>query len=225
MTVIVAGLAIKYTGNTEVIFSIIILCGIIQTLFGLFRLGAYVNYVPLPVISGFMTGIGCIIIIMELMPILGDYTNHNGLIEIISSIPQAVLNVNYPSLLLGLSTFIFVLLCPKKFSSIIPPQLLALTIGTTVTALYFPNLKTIGLISTDLPYLRSFSFSFEMLPEIITAAFMLSLLGSIDTLLTSTVADKIKKSNHNSDKELIAQGIGNALVGFIGGLPGAGGRP
>lgn len=222
MTVIIAGLAVKYTGSTEVIFSIIVLCGIIQTLFGLFHLGAYVNYVPLPVISGFMTGIGCIIIIMEFLPLLGDHSYHNGLIEIMSAIPHAVINANYPSLLLGLSTFIFITIFPKKLSTVIPPQLLALITGTIITALYFPELKTIGEISTEIPQLKSISLSIEMLPEVITAAFMLALLGSIDTLLTSTVADKIKKSNHNSDKELIAQGIGNTLAGFVGGLPGAG---
>ncbi|MCP5380928.1 MAG: SulP family inorganic anion transporter [Kordiimonadaceae bacterium] len=222
MTVIVAGLALKYSGNGEVIFSIIILCGIIQAFFGIFRLGAYVNYVPLPVISGFMTGIGSIIILMQLLPVLGDYSNHNGLRDIIVAIPDAIKNSHAPSMIFGLVTFLFVKFFPKKISGNIPPQLLALTAGTAIAAYYFPDLKTIGEISTSMPELRSFSPSYNMLPEIITASFMLALLGSIDTLLTATVADKITKTKHDSDKELIAQGIGNALVGFVGGLPGAG---
>lgn len=222
MTVIVAGLALKYSNNMDIIFTIVILCGIIQTFFGLFRLGDYVNYVPLPVISGFMTGIGTIIILMEILPILGDYAYHNGLIETIFSIPQAIQNPDYLSLVFGLSTFLFIIFFPKKLSSFIPPQLLVLVIGTSIAAVYFPDLKTIDQISTLLPKFSSVSLPFELLPEIITAAFMLAMLGSIDTLLTSTVADKIVKSTHNSEKELIAQGIGNALVGFLGGLPGAG---
>ncbi|HRW29545.1 MAG: SulP family inorganic anion transporter [Alphaproteobacteria bacterium] len=222
MTVIVAGLALKYNGNLEIIFSIIILCGIIQSLFGVFRLGAYVNYVPLPVISGFMTGIGSIIILMQLLPVLGDYSNHNGLQEIIAAIPAALENSHAPSLSFGLVTFLFVKFFPKNLSGYIPPQLLALTAGTAIAAYYFPDLKTIGEISTSMPELRNFSPTYNLLPEIITASFMLALLGSIDTLLTSTVADKITKTRHDSDKELIAQGIGNALVGFVGGLPGAG---
>jgi len=169
MTVIVAGLALKYNGNLEIIFSIIILCGIIQSLFGVFRLGAYVNYVPLPVISGFMTGIGSIIILMQLLPVLGDYSNHNGLQEIIAAIPAALENSHAPSLSFGLVTFLFVKFFPKNLSGYIPPQLLALTAGTAIAAYYFPDLKTIGEISTSMPELRNFSPTYNLLPEIITA--------------------------------------------------------
>ncbi|PCI51471.1 MAG: sodium-independent anion transporter [Alphaproteobacteria bacterium] len=222
MTVVVAGLVLKYGGSPEIIFMIIILCGIIQALFGVFRLGAYVNYVPLPVISGFMTGIGCIILLMEILPVLGDYSAHNGLTGAIEAIPHAVVNFDAASLLLGLSTFALTLFLPKKINQYIPSSLLALIIGTLIAVFYFPELRTIGEIATGMPQIAVSSISFHDLPEIITSAFMLALLGSIDTLLTSTVADKITKENHDSNKELIGQGIGNSLVGLFGGIPGAG---
>jgi len=222
MTVVVAGLAIRYAGNPEIIFMIIILCGIFQALFGVFRLGAYVNYVPLPVISGFMTGIGCIIILMELLPILGDYSAHNGIIGAVRSLPQALGQLKYEPLFLGLTTFALTFAIPKKISRYIPASLLALIIGTGMAALYFPDLETIGKIATGMPHITALALPYDHIPAIITSAFMLALLGSIDTLLTSTIADKITKSNHDSNKELIGQGIGNCLVGFIGGIAGAG---
>ncbi len=222
MTVVVAGLALKYSGNTDIIFAIIILCGIVQILFGIFRFGAYINYVPLPVISGFMTGIGCIIILMEILPILGDYSGHNGLVDVFASIPDAISNINMPSLIIGLSSFLVIILYPKKLNNYIPSTLFALIIGTIAALYFFPDLKKIGEISSVIPMIKSFSLPLDLWPEIITSAFMLALLGSIDTLLTSTVGDKMTKQNHNSNKELIGQGIGNSLVGLMGGLAGAG---
>ncbi len=222
MTVVVAALAIKYADNPNIIFSIIILCGIIQTFFGAFKLGSYVNYVPLPVISGFMTGIGIIIILMELPTVFGDYSSHDGVMDILFSLPHMIADFDISSVILGFTTFLIVAFIPKTLNSIIPGSLIALIVGTVASVFYFPEVKPIGEISTHIPALKSFSPPLDLLPEIITAAFMLALLGSIDTLLTSAVADKITKSNHNSNKELIAQGIGNAVVGFVGGLPGAG---
>lgn len=222
MTVVIAGLVLKYGGSPEIIFMIIVLAGIIQSLFGVFRLGAYVNYVPLPVISGFMTGIGCIILIMEILPVLGDYSTHNGLTGAIEAIPLALQNIDIPSLLLGLSTFALTILFPKKISQYIPSSLIALVIGSIIAVIYFPRLETIGEISTGMPQIVNFSISIHQFPEIMTSAFMIALLGSIDTLLTATIADKVTKGNHDSNKELIGQGIGNTLVGFLGGIPGAG---
>ncbi len=222
MTVVMAGIVMKFGGAPEIIFMIIILCGIIQALFGVFKLGAYVNYVPLPVISGFMTGIGCIIILMELLPVLGDYSAHHGLIGSMEAIPAALGNLDKSSLLLGGITFLMTLTVPARLKTYIPASLLALIVGTLIGVFYFPALKTIGDIHTGVPHIMSIALPLSQMPGIITAAFMLALLGSIDTLLTATVADKLTKTSHRSNKELIGQGIGNALVGFIGGIPGAG---
>ncbi|MCF8475254.1 MAG: SulP family inorganic anion transporter [Emcibacter sp.] len=222
MTVVMAGLVIKFGGSPEILFMIVFLCGIIQTLFGVFRLGAYVNYVPLPVISGFMTGIGCIIILMELLPIFGDYSSHGSIFSSIGAIPQAIETFDPASFFLGVLTFIITIIVPKKWRQYVPSPLAALTFGTVIAILYFPDLKTIGEIASGIPHITNFALPLQELPSIITSAFMLALLGSIDTLLTSTVADKITKKNHDSNKELIGQGIGNSLVGLMGGIPGAG---
>lgn len=222
MTVVIAGLVIKYAATPEIIIMIILLSGIIQALFGVFRLGAYVNYVPMPVISGFMTGIGCIIILMETLPILGDYSTYNGLTRIIEAIPAAAAGLDKKSLFLGLLTFAIATFFPKKLSKYIPSSLVALIIGSLLAVFYFPDVKTIGAISAAFPSISIPVLSFHDLPMILTSAFMLALLGSIDTLLTATVADKLTKQNHDSDKELIGQGIGNSLTGLFGGIPGAG---
>lgn len=222
MTVVMAGLAVTWGTNPDVLFTIVILAGLFQGLFGIFRLGAYVNYVPMPVVSGFMSGIGCIIIIMELLPVLGDYSSHQGIPDAIKSLPHAVTNLDPVSLGLGLLSLAITFLTPKRISRVIPATLLALITGTVLAVFMFPELKTIGEIATGLPTLTSISIPFSALPGIITGAFMLALLGSIDSLLTSTVADRLTRTSHESDKELIGQGIGNALAGLFGGLPGGG---
>ncbi|WP_417316746.1 SulP family inorganic anion transporter [Emcibacter sp.] len=222
MTVIMAGLVVSYGANPHVLFTIVILSGLFQGLFGILRLGAYVNYVPMPVVSGFMSGIGCIIIIMELLPVLGDYSAHQGIPDAITSIPRAITNLDPVSLGLGALSLAITLITPKSISRYVPSTLLALIVGTSLAVFLFPDLKTIGEIATGLPSLTSISIPFSALPGIVTGAFMLALLGSIDSLLTSTVADRLTRTSHQSDRELIGQGIGNALAGLLGGLPGAG---
>ncbi|WP_138380975.1 SulP family inorganic anion transporter [Luteithermobacter gelatinilyticus] len=222
LTVVIAGLAVTYGHNPDMLFSIVMLAGIIQALFGIFRLGAYVNYVPLPVVSGFMSGIGCIIIIMELLPVLGDYSPHQGIPDAIQSLPHAFVAVDISSLTLGALALGITLITPRRLSQLIPASLLALVIGTIVGATLFPELKTIGEISTRLPELKRIEITFAALPGMITGAFMLALLASIDSLLTSTVADRMTRRSHQSDRELIGQGVANMLAGLVGGLPGAG---
>ena len=222
MTVVMAGLVVSYGGTPHVLFTIVILAGLFQGLFGILKLGAYVNYVPMPVISGFMSGIGCIIIVMEILPVLGDYSAHQGIPDAILSIPHAVANLDVTSLGLGGLSLAITLITPKAISRFVPASLLALIIGTTVAVYFFPDLKTIGEISTALPSLSHIDIPFSALPGIVTGAFMLALLGSIDSLLTSTVADRMTRTSHDSNRELIGQGVGNAIAGLLGGLPGAG---
>ncbi|WP_321395224.1 SulP family inorganic anion transporter [Emcibacter sp.] len=222
MTVVMAGLVVAYGGSPHVLFTIVILAGLFQGLFGILRLGAYVNYVPMPVVSGFMSGIGCIIIIMEILTVLGDYSAHQGIPDAILSIPHAVANLDTGSLLLGGLSLIVTLVTPGRISRYAPASLLALIIGTVVAVVFYPDLKTIGEISTYLPSLTHIEIPFSALPGIVTGAFMLALLGSIDSLLTSTVADRMTRTSHDSNRELVGQGIGNAIAGLLGGIPGAG---
>ncbi|WP_210394899.1 SulP family inorganic anion transporter [Motiliproteus sediminis] len=204
-------------------FTVVLLAGGFQILFGLMKLGKYVTLVPFPVISGFMTGIGVIIILLQLGPLLGQPAI-GGVVASIEAIPAEVSHLNPIALLLGALTLATVVFWPKRLSSFVPPSLAALVIATLM-ALVIPgheSLPVIGTIPSGLPQLHLPLVDTELLQEMLTAALMLAALGAIDSLLTSLVADNLSKTQHDSDRELIGQGVGNVVAGLAGGLPGAG---
>ncbi len=204
-------------------FAVIVLGGIFQILFGILKLGKYITLMPYTVISGFMSGVGFIIIFLQLGPFFGHAAS-SGVVESIRNFPEYIRDYNPAAVILGMLTLGIVFLTPKKIARLIPSPLLALIIGTTVATVIFPNqgLNLIGEIPSGLPSLRLPAFPLDRLREMIGYGLMLAMLGSIDSLLTSLVADNITRTNHDSDRELIGQGIGNMLSGLCGGLPGAG---
>ncbi|UTW01735.1 SulP family inorganic anion transporter [Amphritea atlantica] len=204
-------------------FTVVILGGLFQMAFGLLKLGKYVTLVPFPVISGFMTGIGIIIILLQLGPMFGFPASASAG-ESLRQIPQYLADADLAALLLGSVTLAVVMFCPKKLAVVVPPALLALVLGTVIYQLFHgdKDLAIIGHIPTGLPELLMPRFSMEILSEMLFAALMLAVLGSIDSLLTSLVADSMTKTQHDSDRELIGQGVGNMVAGMFGGLPGAG---
>tara|TARA_R110001592_G_scaffold362770_1_gene678161 strand:- start:8598 stop:10202 length:1605 start_codon:yes stop_codon:yes gene_type:complete len=228
MTVVMAGvftsLQAKYPETGLVIgFSAVILAGLIQIAFGLLKLGKYFILVPYPVISGFMTGIGVIIVILQIGPMLG-HSSASSLLTSLESIPDWLQAVSGPSLILGLLSLIIVSLWPARLGVWCPPPLAALLLGTGAALLWLPSesFAVIGDIPSGFPIPHWPIFTLDVMGELFYAAILLAVLGSIDSLLTSLVADNLTKEHHDSDKELIGQGIGNTVAGFFGGLPGAG---
>jgi SulP family sulfate permease len=219
-----AGLAIAFTT--------VVLGGIFQIVFGLLKLGRFINLMPHPVTSGFMTGIGVIIIILQIPQVLGFYEIKGSTIGIFSQLGD-IKNyfVNMGAVSIALITLITVYLLPKQIGKFIPAPLFALITGTLVL-FFFPeifssavepvNNMLLGDIPTGLPSFHMPAFELNILIDMITAGMMLAILGSIDSLLTSLVSDEITRTHHKSDRELIGQGIGNTLSGLFGGLPGAG---
>jgi sulfate permease, SulP family len=204
-------------------FTVVILGGLIQILFGVMRLGQYITLIPYTVISGFMSGIGVIIIVLQLPPLLG-HSGTGGVVTTLQKLPAYLSDPNWVAVVLGLLTLLIVFTSPPKLNRIIPSPLLALVIVTLVSVVVFkdPNLARIGEIPKGLPTLRMPTFSIPELADMLRYGLMLGVLGAIDSLLTSLVADSISRTQHDSDKELIGQGIGNMLAGLFGGLPGAG---
>jgi len=226
MTVVCAGLAASIAahpdlmGNTALIFTAIMLAGLFQIAMGFFKLGEYIRLVPYPVISGFMSGIGGIIIILQISPMLG-HDAPAGTIDSLFYAPTALLDINYMALILGALTLAIALKWPAALGKYVPGALAALIIGT-ILSLIFGGAPILGDIPTGLPQMHVPTLSATSFLIIAEAALVLALLGSIDSLLTSLVADNMSRSRHNSNKELIGQGIGNMLAGFFGGAPGAG---
>ncbi len=287
---IVSGIVAAFDGDVfralPSILSVFILSGIIQIILGLLQLGKYIKYIPYPVVSGFMTAIGVIIIATQLLPSMGYYpkddlvyvekfkaqaeevllekilkdeANEGYLVledfteterraalitedeivqeskllandhsksvyGVLSILPRAIQNINYLELALALLT-ILLIYGFKKITTAVPSTLVALIVVSASS--YFLNLNylTISEIPQGfpLPKWEIFTeFSFGTVSPYLFTALSLALLGAIDSLLTSVVADNMTKTKHNPNKELIGQGIGNAVAGIFGGIPGAG---
>lgn len=228
MTVVMAAMTTSYIAQypedgLALAFSTVFLGGCFQILFGLLRIGKYIIMVPYPVISGFMTGIGVIIILLELSPLLG-FPAASNILGAITALPDQIQNSNTYALLAGGISLTIVFLWRGQVNRFIPSPLLALVVSTVVMLLLFPDsaVERIGNIPSALPQFHIPDFRLELLEPMITNALMLAVLGSIDSLLTSLVADNITGERHHSDRELIGQGIGNTVAGLFGGLPGAG---
>ena len=230
---LVAGAFTSSGGNiSEVMLSMAmaaIFCGLFQILFGLIKIGKYVRYIPYPVLSGFMSGIGVIIILQQLYPLLGQSGN-GSMLNLLAGLPAAVGHTSLTALLLGLGTVAIIYLFPLLTKKV-PSTLVALLVMTVVSLfINMDGVPTIGRIPSGLPMpffakegvsLAGINWGTVLVAAIIPGL-TLAGLGSIDTLLTSVVADNITKTKHNSNRELIGQGIGNAVAGLFCGLPGAG---
>ncbi len=227
MTVVIAtvfsGLATNSENGVAMAFTVIMLGGVFQILFGVMRLGKYITLMPYTVISGFMSGIGLIIIVIEVGPFLGHPASAN-VVESIGQFAYFFTHTNVAAAALGILTLAIVFGSPARLTRFIPSPLLALIVGTLVAVYFFPDsdLPLIGDIPSGLPNLQLPTFNITELRSILGYGLMLAVLGSIDSLLTSLVADNITRTSHDSDRELIGQGIGNLIAGLFGGLPGAG---
>ena len=219
MVVVLAGLFASLSGDASLIFTAVILAGVFQIVFGVLGVGQYIRLVPYPVISGFMSGIGAIIIILQIGRLLG-HEPPGGTIGALTYLPTALADIDFATLALGLGTLVIAYKWPPQLGKYVPGALAALIIGTLVSlALSVPIL---GDIPTGLPSLHLPVFDQSKALLILEAAFILAVLGAIDSLLTSLVADNMTRTRHDSNKELIGQGIGNTFAGLIGGIAGAG---
>lgn len=205
------------------IICIFVLAGLVQILFGVLQLGTYIRYIPYPVVSGFMTGIGGIIILLQVFPFFG-LTSPKKVIDVVSNITDVIPAINWAAMIIAGSTIAIIYLFPR-ITKVVPSPLVALVSMTLVTALFGLNVPLIGAIPSGIPEFQlgtMFSIQAKDMTLIIELALTLALLGAIDSLLTSVIADNITKTKHHSNRELIGQGIGNIFAGSIGGLPGAG---
>jgi len=233
MTVIMAAIFTQYTAmfpqdpahGAALAFTVVMMGGLFQILFGVFRIGKYINLVPHPVTSGFMSGIGVIIILLQLGPLLGHHAA-SGPLAAAQALPEFFSSPNHYALFLGGLSLLIVYALPKPINRLVPSPLVALVVGTAAMLLLLPEqaVSILGQVPTGLPapQMPIFIADWDLIVDMIESALTLAMLGTIDSLLTSLVADNITRTHHKSDRELIGQGIGNTLAGLFGGLPGAG---
>ncbi|NEO57706.1 MAG: SulP family inorganic anion transporter [Okeania sp. SIO3B5] len=224
-TAVIANLTASHPENgMAMAFTVVMMAGVLQIAFGLLRFGKYITMMPYNVISGFMSGIGLILIILQIGPFLGQASPKGGVVGTLQNIPNLLTNINPIETGLAALTVAILFLVPPKVKKFVPPPLLALVVGTVVSIVFFSDagIRRIGEIPTGLPSLQLPYFTPDQLKLMIVDAAVLAMLGCIDALLTSVVADSLTRTQHNSDKELIGQGLGNLASGLFGGLPGAG---
>ena len=222
MTVVMAAIVTQYAGNPAMAFTVVMLGGLLQILFGVLRLGRYINLMPFPVISGFMSGIGFIIIILQFAPFLGQTSPSGGPLAALLNFPVLLANPVGDAVAVGAIALAIVFLTPAPVSRILPAPLIALAAGTVLALFLFAGAPVLANVPTGLPSLQMPTFTVADFPDIVGSALVLAVLGSLDSLLTSLIADNATRTHHDSDRELIGQGIGNMISGLIGGLPGAG---
>lgn len=228
MTVVTAstvGLLITASGGSlsSAIVACFVLTGVLQIFMGILKIGTLIKYMPYPVVSGFMSGIGVIIILLQLFKAMGLPAPATTL-DVIKEIGPALARVNLWSLLYALLTILIIYLFPY-ISRAIPGTLVALFTITLLSVFLDKNVPVIGHIPEGFPPLRIGELlhvdpAFYL--TILEASATLAALGAIDSLLTSVIADNFTKTKHRSNQELIGQGIGNTVSGMFGGIPGAG---
>ena len=230
MTVVSASIvayAIATAGDIESGLGLVLMCflagGVFQIGLGLLGIGRYIRYFPYPVVSGFMSGVGVIIILLQLWPLLGS-KSPKSTIEVLTRIGEPLQSINAMAVALGVLTLVVNYLFPKVTKKV-PSVLVALLTGTLVALAINADVPMIGDIPRGLPALQIgtlLNVDPSHFTFIVQSGLTLALLGSIDSLLTAVIADNITKTRHNSRRELIGQGVGNAVAAIFGGIPGAG---
>ena len=221
MTVVFAGMLAQFSDEPALVFTTVMLAGGLLMILGWLGVGRYVSLIPYPVISGFMSGIGVIIIILQIGPLLG-HPAEGGVMPNLWALPTFFADPMSHAAALGLLTLAIVYGTPSVIGKIVPPPLLALIIGTLTAIFFFPEAPVIGAVPQGFPSVIVPTLRFDVMTVIIEEACVIALLCAIDSLLTSLVCDNMTRTQHNSDRELIGQGIGNMVAGLFGGLPGAG---
>lgn len=219
VAIVTAATMMALHNNLSSVVSVLIMAAVFQIFIGATKLPGIVKYVPYPVISGFMNGVGIIIIILQLNPLLGHKTT-SSIMNALTVLPQSVLATNRESLLIGLLTLAIVFFTPKQINKIIPSQIIALILCTLISIKTGMNLERINSISLHFPQFVMPDTNINNLLKYIPYALTISVVFSVESMLTGLVSDSITKTKHSPKRLLISQGIGNiccALTGSLGG--------
>ncbi|KZN43047.1 bicarbonate transporter [Pseudoalteromonas luteoviolacea CPMOR-2] len=225
MTAVLTTMMAQYPENGLAMgFTVVMMAGAFQILLGTLKLGKYVTLMPYSVISGFMSGIGVILIILQLAPLLGHQAPAGGVLGTLSALPSLILDLHFAELFLGIVTLGILFYLPQKYRQYVPAQLVALVAVTLVSIVIFDkdSINRIGEIPSGLPSVVWPTFTTEQFTSMVIDALVLGTLGCIDTLLTAVIGDSLTRTEHDSDKELRGQGVANMISGLFGALPGAG---
>ena len=217
--IIVAVIVGEMSGNIDKVIPILIMAAVFQILISLTQIPKMVKYVPYPVISGFLTGIGLIIIILQLSPLLGGAT-FSSTIKVLMYYPELFSHINVQALILGVFTLGILFFTPKCITRFIPSQLLALVIMTGVSYYLGFDVEKISGVTFSIPHAHLPHFSLDMIMQCIPAALTLAFIATSESLLTGIIMDSLMKVKHNSKRLVASQGIGNLFCAVTGSMYG-----
>lgn len=224
-TAVLTNLAARHPDHALALgFTAVVIAGATQIAVGALKLGRFITLMPYSVVSGFMSGIGVLLILLQAPAFLGHAAPGGGAIGILRTLPDLAQDIRWPEFLLAAGALALIFLQPASWRRFIPPKLTALLIGT-LAATYLmgdASLRRIGEIPTGLPAFRIPVLTPDLFMLVLLDGMILGLLGCVDALLTAKIADSLTRTQHDSNRELIGQGIGNMVSGLFGGLPGAG---
>ena len=222
VTVAMAVIVTTHATNLTEAFTIVVMAGLLQILLGLSGLGRFVAYTPHLVMSGVMSGIGLVIVLVQVGPFLGAAAVPGGAMASLLAVPQTIATMEPHAVIVGTVTLSIAVLWPARLSRLVPAPLVALVVGSLLGVLWLADAPTIGPMPTGLPWLQLTLPSLEFVVGALQPALILALLGSITSLVACTISDSLTGSRHNANRELVGQGLGNMAAGMIGALPGAG---
>lgn len=219
MTIVIASIAAALGYDMQAVITIMLLAALIQILFSVTNISDIVKYVPYPVISGFMNGVGIIIILIQLNPLIG----HSTISNTFDSIKHFVLNlqnINMPAMWLGLLTLLIVFGIPKKINKYFPSQILALIVCTIISIKLGLDIPKISEISVNFPKIALPLLDFQKITTYLPYAATLAVVLSAESMLTGLVADSLTKTKHEPKRLLFSQGFGNIFCALSGSLCG-----
>ena len=205
-----------------------IMAGIILVLMGLLRLGSLIKYIPYTITTGFTSGIAVTIVIGQIKDFLGlsfgEGVTPVETVEKLEAVIHSITSFNLQAFLVGVGALALLIVWPK-ISKKIPGSLIAVLVGSAVVALFGLEVNTIGdlySISSALPTPAFPAITLDRIISLLPNAFTIALLAGIESLLSCVVSDGMINDRHDSNTELIAQGIGNVASGIFGGIPATG---
>ena len=222
MAIVMAVVIASYARSLTEALVVVVLGGLLQVLMGALKLGRFVAYTPYVVVSGFMSGIGVLVMAIQVLPFLGSNPVPGGAVGMLLALPDAIADPNASAVAIGCVTLGFAVFWPRRFQRYLPGPLAGLIPGTLLGVLWLNDSPTVGEIPAGLPVPYLVLPSLDLLARAVEPALILALIGSVVSLLTCLVADSLTRTSHDPNRELVGQGLGNAAAGLVGGLPGAG---
>lgn len=220
VSIIAAIIVSSAGGNLAAIIPVLILAAVFQIIISMTEIPRMIKYVPYPVISGFLTGIGLIIIILQLPPLLGGVT-HSSTLKALAYYPELFSNINGEALIIGGITLLILFFTPKFISKFIPVQLLALVCMTGISYYLGLNIEKVSGVTFTLPHAYIPHFTLDIITKSIPIALTLAFIGTSESLLTGIIMDSLTKVKHNSKRLVASQGIGNLFCALSGSMFGS----